>query len=486
MRVMIMVIILSHINDPTYFQEKAILAPTNEVVDTINEHLLNSFPGEEMVYLSCDNIDKSENGANIDQSVFSPEFINGLKFSGIPNHKLVLKVGVPICFDNDRLSNGLCNGTKLQVVRLERTSIQAQIINGTHFGKTVIIPRLKISPSVKCLRLKIVRKQYHVSVSFAMTINKSQGQSLSRVGLYLPRPVFTHGQLYLAVSRSKAIRGLKVDICDQDATLRLVLRPYNGSELFDVNAPMDIDVPFNDLQVLERENFGSFSLSPSDVIYNGILIARIGVSAIFIGVNKGGCGLTGESDWTVSWIWSVLVVLWRIGGKRGRHTGRLVLFLKQCIIADHQNELLNVIRFWLLKWGTVDAAELSVVLKGNFIEANWSGHANGKADDRGQARVLQAHSMSEKIVSDEYLKYHGYSPVIVTGKLLEDRWEERRQMAVVLLLPQKHYLLATGRFGNVGSWVARLVHELNVKIIAVIDVTEAVRNPDGIDIPAFL
>ncbi|GJW85205.1 ATP-dependent DNA helicase PIF1-like protein [Tanacetum coccineum] len=220
MRVMIMVIILSHINDPTYFQEKAILAPTNEVVDTINEHLLNSFPGEEMVYLSCDSIDKFENGANIDQSVFSPEFISGLKFPGIPNHKLVLKVGVPIMLlRNIDQSNGLCNGTRLQVVRLERTSIQAQIINGTHFGKTVIIPRLKISPSDKRLPLKIIRKQYPVFVSFAMTINKSQGQSFSRVGLYLPRSVFTHGQLYVAVSRVKSKRGLKVVICDQDGNI---------------------------------------------------------------------------------------------------------------------------------------------------------------------------------------------------------------------------------------------------------------------------
>ncbi|GJY64327.1 ATP-dependent DNA helicase PIF1-like protein [Tanacetum coccineum] len=74
-----------------------------------------------MVYLSCDSIEKICKGANIDQSVFSPEFINGLKFSGIPNHKLVLKVSVPIMLlRNIDQSNGLCNGTRLQVVRFSR------------------------------------------------------------------------------------------------------------------------------------------------------------------------------------------------------------------------------------------------------------------------------------------------------------------------------------------------------------------------------
>jgi hypothetical protein len=64
--------ILDNIDDPTYFQEKAILAPTNEVVDSINGHLLDKFPGEEMVFLSCDSVDKTERGSAIDNSVFSP------------------------------------------------------------------------------------------------------------------------------------------------------------------------------------------------------------------------------------------------------------------------------------------------------------------------------------------------------------------------------------------------------------------------------
>ncbi|GJZ39638.1 ATP-dependent DNA helicase PIF1-like protein [Tanacetum coccineum] len=131
-------------------KKKVILAPTNEVVDNINEHLLEKFPGEEMVYLSCDNVDKTERNTAIDQSIFSPEFIYGFKFSGVSNHRLVLEVGVPIMLlRNIDQPNGLWNGTRLQVLKLTGTSISARIIYGTHIGKKVIIPRLRITPSDK-------------------------------------------------------------------------------------------------------------------------------------------------------------------------------------------------------------------------------------------------------------------------------------------------------------------------------------------------
>nr|GEW72010.1 ATP-dependent DNA helicase PIF1-like [Tanacetum cinerariifolium] len=109
--------ILDNINDLSYFKEKVVLAPTNEVVDNINEHLLDKFPGEEMVYLNCDSVDKTKSNGAIDQSIFSLKVISGLKFFSVPNHRLALKLGVPVMLlRNIDQPNGLCSRTRLQVI----------------------------------------------------------------------------------------------------------------------------------------------------------------------------------------------------------------------------------------------------------------------------------------------------------------------------------------------------------------------------------
>ncbi|XP_035835819.1 uncharacterized protein LOC110888316 [Helianthus annuus] len=145
------------------------------------------------------------------------DFLNGLKVSGLPNHRLVLKVGVPVMLlRNIDQRNGLCNGTRLKVTKLYSRVIEAEIISGGNIGSRTFIPRMNLVPSDRKIPFAFQRRQFPITVCFAMTINKSQGQSLSKVGLYLRQPVFTHGQLYVALSRVTRRDGIKLLILDND------------------------------------------------------------------------------------------------------------------------------------------------------------------------------------------------------------------------------------------------------------------------------
>jgi hypothetical protein len=89
----------------------------------------------------------------------------------------------------------------------------------------VFIPRISLQPSEESLPISLIRRQFPVRLAFVMTINKSQGQSIIHVGIDVRTPVFSHGQLYVALSRCTAPDRIKVlftDGSDNTKTINVV------------------------------------------------------------------------------------------------------------------------------------------------------------------------------------------------------------------------------------------------------------------------
>ena len=72
----------------------------------------------------------------------------------------------------------------------------------------MLIPRISLSPSEEEIPFNMRRKQFPIRLGFAMTINKSQGQTYNEVGVSLPTPVIR--QLYMVLSRVISRKKLKV------------------------------------------------------------------------------------------------------------------------------------------------------------------------------------------------------------------------------------------------------------------------------------
>ncbi|CAN1818101.1 ATP-dependent DNA helicase PIF1 [Linum perenne] len=154
-----------------YIRTRAIVTPTNQTVSSINDYVLSQIPDSIVMLLR-----------------------------------------------NLNPSAGLCNGTRILLTDLGEHTLRGLIIGGSYEGTIAIIPRIVLDKSDPNWPFTLKRRQYPVRLCYAMTINKSQGQTLEHIGIYLPSPVFSHGQLYVALSRARSVDGIHI-VLQNDSTI---------------------------------------------------------------------------------------------------------------------------------------------------------------------------------------------------------------------------------------------------------------------------
>jgi hypothetical protein len=166
-------------------------------------------------YHSIDTVKNDHGDNDADQQVSFPvEFLNTLYPPGLPPHVLNLKIGaIVMLLRNLSIGNGLCNGTRMIVRDMNINVLKVEVITGALRGSVRLLPRVSLDTSSDVsIPFNLCRRQFPVKLAYGMTINKSQGQTFDQVGLLLPEPVFTHGQLYVACSRVRSGNTLKVQV----------------------------------------------------------------------------------------------------------------------------------------------------------------------------------------------------------------------------------------------------------------------------------
>ncbi|XP_026481792.1 uncharacterized protein LOC113388824 [Ctenocephalides felis] len=161
--------------DLNWLSERTILAAKNKDVDDLNATIQSLLPGECFTYKSVDTATNQDDILN-----YPTEFLNSLELPGLPPHNLKLKVGSLVIMLRYLNQPILCNGTRLVVKKLINNVIVAKIIKGKYKGQNVLIPRIPMIPTD--LPFDFRRLQFPIRLAFAMSINKSQGQSLQFTG----------------------------------------------------------------------------------------------------------------------------------------------------------------------------------------------------------------------------------------------------------------------------------------------------------------
>ena len=251
--------------------QKAILCATNARCDDWNNWVQkrNTTSLEPTTLFSSNEFADLDDPNGMLNDVINSDTLQYYNKPGVPVHDLKLKVN-DICFLMRTLSkkDQLCKNVRVQILKITPYRIEVLVLSKNPIKR--IIPRIKFDIN-HTIGYTLVRTQFPLQLCYAMTINKSQGQTLPWSIFDVTVPCFTHGQGYVALSRANFFPNTAM-FC-------------NTNQIFD-NAVIFENVVYDELledldntnyeeynysnDVMDVENYFSNSIENDDVIYDNI------------------------------------------------------------------------------------------------------------------------------------------------------------------------------------------------------------------------
>ena len=157
---------------------------------------------------------------------YPSDYVESLHMNGAPPYMLTLKIGGKfMCIRNLNPKRGIINGTMMEIVAIGNRHLQCRILTGKSTGSIEFLLKnaFTIPPEASGLPFTVVRQQYPIIPAYCLTVHKAQGQTIARCGLIFESDPYTHGQLYVALSRVSSWDSLHVYMHEGQSDIRNVV-----------------------------------------------------------------------------------------------------------------------------------------------------------------------------------------------------------------------------------------------------------------------
>ena len=201
-----------------------ILCCNNKSVDMWNSVAQKMNPSQVHLLRSKDNFSEVDDPNGHLKKMLSSTMLNGFRKVGIPDHELLLKVD-DICLVTRAINGlGLANNSRVHIVNTHWHCVEVLTV-GDCAERDIRIPHILFKfrlPYGKSYQL--TRMQFPLHLVYATTYNKSQSQKLVKVLLNITSPPFSHGQLYVALSRVRDCKNICMYLTDEQSQRHHMVR----------------------------------------------------------------------------------------------------------------------------------------------------------------------------------------------------------------------------------------------------------------------